>query len=253
MTAKISKFPTSAKQAAANRANARHSTGPRTLAGKAIAARNALAHGLCAAAMPVLPDEDAGVFKEFHRRLVEDLAPDGMLECGIVERIAVLQWRLARAGRIEAAIFALEHARRAHAQAKERVKETDPGSMPDWDWLRDNPPPGQIWIEDDDAPHVIEAAKDWNAEMATHKTSVLIRDAAWERYRGMTEAATFSHFMHQPQALETLSRYEIGLYRQLEAVLRQFWLVAGRRPRRPMEPPEIIQEASPAPDDDPTT
>ena len=113
MTVKTSDSETSAKQIAANRANALRSTGPLNVAGKAIAARNAVAHGLCAET-PVLPGEDEAKYKQCRCHVLDDLAPSGMLECAMVERIAVLQWRLARAGRIEAAMFALEHACRTH-------------------------------------------------------------------------------------------------------------------------------------------
>ena len=180
-----------------------------------------------------------------------DLAPNGMLEGAMVERIAQLQWRLARAGRMEAAIFALEHARRAFVLADERATETDPGKMPDWDWVRDNPPPETVWIQDDDAPHVIETVKEWNAECGTHKIAKFKRDRARETHRGMVEAATFSHFVHQPAVLETLSRYETGLYRQLEAALRQYWAVVCHRPRRPMPP--VVEEAAPATQEEPPT
>ncbi len=57
---------------------------------------------------------------------------------------------------------------------------------------------------------------------------------------------TFLHTLYRaPQALETLSRYEVGLYRQLEAALRQYWLVAGSRQRRRSDaPPELVQDVS---------
>ena len=89
MTAKTGDSPTSAKQVAANRANALRSTGPQTVAGKAIVARNAVAHGLCAET-PVLPGEDEAKYKLFRGHVLDDLAPHGMLECSMVERIAVL-------------------------------------------------------------------------------------------------------------------------------------------------------------------
>jgi hypothetical protein len=54
---------TSARRVAANRRNARRSTGPRTASGKATAARNALRHGLSVAvfADPALAKDIAGL------------------------------------------------------------------------------------------------------------------------------------------------------------------------------------------------
>ncbi len=44
------------------------------------------------------------------RTLAADLAPAGMLERALVERMAGLLWRLARTGRMECAMLAHEHA-----------------------------------------------------------------------------------------------------------------------------------------------
>ncbi len=235
----------SAKQIAANRRNSLRSTGPRSRAGKAIAARNALRHGMCAAETPVIRDEDAGTFRQFHRQVSANLAPHGAVEVAMVERIATLQWRLARAGRIEAAIFAVEQARRTKELAETRVKEKDPGLVPDWRLLKDHPPPPTrpyFLPTEDDPPHVVKAVKDWNAKQAAYDKAVTKRDVAREQFRSMTDAGTLNHIMQNPQALETLTRYEITLYRQLEDALRQYWMTVGRRTRSRPPAPEIESE-----------
>ena len=56
--------PVSARKLAANRANAQRSTGPRTAAGKARAAGNALVHGVLSRRV-VLPGEDPAEFVAF--------------------------------------------------------------------------------------------------------------------------------------------------------------------------------------------
>ena len=96
---------TSRKQIAANRRNARKSTGPRTARGKAIARLNGLKHGLSARII-VLPHEDQRAFERQRGELFERLGPDGALEGELVERLAQLLWRLARAPLAEAAVFA---------------------------------------------------------------------------------------------------------------------------------------------------
>lgn len=85
----------SAKQQLANQTNARKSTGPRTSAGKARAARNALRHGLCTLA-PILPGEDPAQWQAFRQRVRRDLHAKGSLQGALAERVALCQWRLRR-------------------------------------------------------------------------------------------------------------------------------------------------------------
>jgi len=96
---------TSPAQFAANRLNAQKSTGPKTPAGKARVAQSALWHGLTAASL-VAFDEDEADFDDFHNWLLtRDLQPTGTFECSLVERIAVLSWRLRRVAKAEAALI----------------------------------------------------------------------------------------------------------------------------------------------------
>ena len=97
-------------RALASRRNGAKSRGPRTAAGKARSARNALKHGMRAAKYLVLPDEDAAEFAGLEATLVAELAPVGALQAVLARRIAVAAWRLARADRIEADLFAERHA-----------------------------------------------------------------------------------------------------------------------------------------------
>lgn len=91
-------------QIAANRRNARKSTGPKTAAGKAVVAQNALRHGLTAEHI-VLFDEAGGDFAAFHDELRATYRPADAVEEELVERIVVCAWRLRRAARIEAALM----------------------------------------------------------------------------------------------------------------------------------------------------
>lgn len=93
----------SRSKAAANRANALLSTGPKTVAGKTTASRNAMKHGLLSRQV-VLPDESEAEFDGFRDRLVDDLAPSGELESVLAERIVLAAWRLRRVVRLEAAV-----------------------------------------------------------------------------------------------------------------------------------------------------
>jgi hypothetical protein len=71
-------MPVSKRQLAANRRNAQKSTGPRTTAGKEIAARNRVVHGLCSENFTVLTGESQARFDNLLARfmLVEQPADD---------------------------------------------------------------------------------------------------------------------------------------------------------------------------------
>ena len=68
-------MPTNA-QLAANRRNARKSTGPQSPSGKATSSRNAVRHGLLTKTV-TLPDEDQAEFLRFAEEMRSDFAPLG--------------------------------------------------------------------------------------------------------------------------------------------------------------------------------
>jgi hypothetical protein len=82
-------------QFAANQANARLSTGPRTPEGKAAVSRNAVRHGFASSHL-YLSDEDRGVFEEFRGRFRAELQPAGLLEEELFEQIVHAAWNLRR-------------------------------------------------------------------------------------------------------------------------------------------------------------
>ncbi len=90
----------SERKRAANRANARRSTGPRTAAGKARVSLNALTHGMTAHAC-VLPFENRDHFEKFAAALRADLEPAGFLQTLMAERLIELAWKLRRAAKAQ--------------------------------------------------------------------------------------------------------------------------------------------------------
>jgi hypothetical protein len=97
----------SEKQIAANRQNARCSTGPRTEHGKRRARRNALRHGLTAeTVIDVL--EDAKAYKALQRRIYADYSPSSNFELELIARLVSLLWRLRRAVAIESGLFSIQ-------------------------------------------------------------------------------------------------------------------------------------------------
>jgi len=91
----------SEKQITANRENALKSTGPKTARGKAIVAMNGIGHGaytLC----PVIEDvESIRGWRQYRKEMLASLAPVGMVEATLAERITLNAWRLRRVVRYE--------------------------------------------------------------------------------------------------------------------------------------------------------
>ena len=93
-----------AAQISANQQNATLSTGPKTPEGKSAAARNATKHGL-SGAFTVLPHEDQDEFDILLACLRDEFHPANQHESFLVEQMAQSRWRLARARRLENAMF----------------------------------------------------------------------------------------------------------------------------------------------------
>ena len=94
---------TSQRQLEANQANAKRSTGPRTLDGRARSRMNAVKHGLTAKYI-VIGDEDPDEFEALRVDLESDFQPSTRLEYELVDRLAGLLWRLRRVPGVEAAL-----------------------------------------------------------------------------------------------------------------------------------------------------
>ena len=84
----------------ANRQNAQKSTGPKTAEGKGAVSLNAVKHGLFAAEAVVM-GENPGDYELFRNEMLAELAPSGMVESMLAERVVSLSWRLKRAERMQ--------------------------------------------------------------------------------------------------------------------------------------------------------
>jgi hypothetical protein len=82
-----------------NRANAQHSSGPATPAGKARSSQNALKNGLYSSSAK-LPTEDDEEYLAYSAEFVADLKPIGATQEALVEIVSDNSWRLRRVRRI---------------------------------------------------------------------------------------------------------------------------------------------------------
>ena len=89
---------------AVNRANAQHSTGPRSDAGKQRSSLNALAHGLTARTA-VLPSEDPAAYQQHLSQFREEYRPATPTETQLVQELADTAWRINRIPLLEAALL----------------------------------------------------------------------------------------------------------------------------------------------------
>lgn len=95
-----------AAQIAANRENARLSTGPTSEAGKKRSSLNAVKTGLTGRTV-LLPGEDAAAYQAHCQLFVDDFQPVGEEETALVHSLAETRWRLNRCSALETNLFAL--------------------------------------------------------------------------------------------------------------------------------------------------
>jgi hypothetical protein len=91
-------------QITANRANARRSTGPRSVEGKSASSMNALKHGADAASI-IIPGEDPAAYEALAADYRRDLKPSGAVEDFQVDTIIHADWQRRRLQRVEAKLY----------------------------------------------------------------------------------------------------------------------------------------------------
>jgi len=86
-------------RAAVNKANAQHSTGPRTVAGKQRSSLNALRHGLTGQVI-VLPSDDLAAYQRHSQAFLDEYQPKGANETQLVQSLLDTAWQVNRAAAI---------------------------------------------------------------------------------------------------------------------------------------------------------
>lgn len=207
-------------QIAANRANARHSSGPRSARGRARAASNALKHGL-AAARVVIPEEDPAEFAAWRSNLIGALAPVGALEEIFAEKIVADAWRLRRIPELEAALHRRARREGLIEAARIEVRSYEPTGLESIAAML----PASLRVAPEDA-EAHEAAHTRLRELIERPEDAGIRATrAWEDY-----AAIFSN----------LERYETALSRSLSRALHELQRLQAVRAGDRVAPPIAV-------------
>ena len=204
---------TSERQKAANRANARHSTGPKTRKGKAVIRLNALRHGLLTRDV-VLPGEDAEGFEDLWNQVRANLSPVGPIEEFLVDRVVNAMWRLQRLARAETAFFKWRvHGLKADRLAKQ-VRSYEESFL------------GRLSLPTD----ITDKASHTEAKEA-------LGQAVYERDRDeVLIGCALDADAKEGDALGKLARYERSLERSLLRTLDELGQLQDRRRNRPSPP-----------------
>ena len=109
---------TTEKQSAANKANAKKSTGAKTPEGKQVVSMNAVSHGLLASRL-FLEGESPAEFQALQEDLRRSLKPVGALELALTEKIAVALWKQRRMVAAESASIELGRSFALYSNRKE--------------------------------------------------------------------------------------------------------------------------------------
>jgi len=201
------------KQIAANRSNARRSTGPRTPEGRAVSCLNAYKHGLTGH-LDVMTGEQKQARDAFIAEIADDLKPVGPFERQLAYSIAETRWRLSRVAVIENNLFAadaynqeLDRAAALAAEAEAICRATD---------------------------SQIRAAVDRASAARDSQPADAELDLAF---------ASARTFVRDPHRFQLLTVYEMRLYRKFHSELRQLRdLQSGRAEQAARDRAEALRQ-----------
>jgi hypothetical protein len=203
---------TSYRQIEANRRNALNSTGPRTEAGKQQSRRNAVRHGLTAeTVIGVL--EDAEDYRQFEATVIADYDAQSAVERQLVLRLASVLWRLRRATTMETGLFEIQ---------AEHLREYRQGRH----LLADSRDAIQAAPEGTHLGNYDRRLSESRHEIETLASSQMETDGFPPEF-----ARCFLRLANLPNfALDRLSRYEAGLWRQVRQILFTLDALDRRKP-----------------------
>ena len=198
---------TTEKQILANQQNAKHSTGPRTEAGKRRSRRNAVRHGLTAETV-IDTLEYAADYRAFERAIKSDYSPQTAIEGQLISRLASLLWRLRRAVIVESGLLNIQAEKICDQSARSRpTREQDLDRLSIFrKFLR---------------PLDLDTRSDQQQEASGAVSIDSIRSVDAETNQTNTNIArSFVRLTSlDNQVFERLGRYETNLWRQIAQIL----------------------------------
>ena len=181
----------------ANRLNSRKSTGPQTAQGKAVVSQNAVKHGIFTES--VIKGEDPADYEAYHDQFLAELAPVGMRESVLAERVISLWWRLKRAERMQNQVI--------DEFIESEITNPSPRRKRECYYLNQGIRPGDPRFDLDNLPLGRIATSDWS------NSSVLDRMFMYER-RIENSASKMMKELKRFQVIRRLERQEVEKQRE---------------------------------------
>jgi hypothetical protein len=122
------------KQIAANRANARKSTGPRSVEGKSISSRNALKSGIDAQSQ-IIRGEDPAALQSLTEQYMRDFDPRSAAERALIDILIDCEWILRRLRKAEAQLWEQRFAAMIERHESRHEDEEEPEPFPEHELL----------------------------------------------------------------------------------------------------------------------
>ena len=198
---------------AANRENAKASTGARTKEGKERASHNSWRHGILATTTNVRTHKDRTEFRRIRRLWTKEFDPHGTLEKFFVEEVTGLSWRLGITEEVE--IRELLRRRNTAEDANSEQALDDKIELPVDEWEL---PVNRGW----ECEQVIVRAVSGDEEGDTDNTKMRAAAAGTIATKAENVSGNRKHHAQQIEvqalmgsSLDTVSRYRSGLKREL--------------------------------------
>ena len=212
---------TSVRKIETSRQNARRSTGPKTAAGKARVAQNAITHGLLSHDT-LLPDEDPQLLQTLTDALRAEWNPEGAHEQFLVDMMIRAAWRLGRVARMEAGVLTWKHLGILAERAGRAARTYERGAV-------------GAFLEKYEQPTITDSEKHRAAMTQAQRLK-----ARREESPAATLGLTFIRGSSGVDALSKLQRYEAAIERSFFRALHELQRLQHARLGGHVPPPLAI-------------